>query len=171
MSKTSSYKHKVIPEIEITAHYLQRNVQSHQRLLDIYDGKIAYTADDYPVLINCMERMYKEFYQELREEYPEQLTLKDSDLKAGHHFKAIASKINKIIPLSDSYEGYMIVLEGLHEIENRYNGSRFDDDYTLEDFRSTFRRYETQLRRLALGLEKIQEKSRSEKEDLEIDQW
>lgn len=171
MSKTSYYQHKQIPKINTKNQYLQRNTLSFQRLLDIYDGKIAYTPDDYPVLINCMERMYKGFYQELRKFYPKQLTLSDFELKRGHHFRSIAMKINKIIPLSDSYDGQKIVLKNLNKIENRYNDARFDKDFTLDEFRYTFRRYETQLKRLSLELEKIQEKYRNEKEDVEIAIW
>ncbi len=124
------------------------------------------------MLVNNFERMYKGVCQELQELHPEKIKFQKTDYEGGHHFRAFARKINEFIPLSGSKEGYATILEKLRDLELCYTPSRFDRAYTLEEFRSDFRRYELQVYRLYDGLQKLIEKRLEEEKDLdELEQW
>ncbi len=170
MSK-SGYRHKDIPALKTRNAMLLKNQESLPVLQKIYDGDVPYTSDFYPMLVNNMERLYKGVTQELQALYPDAIKLSSIQYKEGHHFNQFASIINRYIPLSDDRNGYLTVLDGIREIQNSYNGSRFEDFPDVEEFRKTFRRYETQMNRLYRGLIAQQEKCRSEQEDEEVELW
>lgn len=151
--------------------YLQKNYESFSRLKKIYEGEIAYVSDDYPVLINCLERLYKGIAKELQAIYPDKFNFTDDDYKMGHKFTHFARAINKIIPLSANRDGYFTVLESLGKIENQYTDARFDKDFTINDFYSTFGRYERQFSRLSAGLEVIKNREERESADIELEDF
>lgn len=166
----SKYKHKDICLSHFDCEYLNRNNESLETMRKIYDGEIPYISDFYPMLINNMERLYKGITKELQILYPDEIKLTDIMYQQGHHFNQFASIVNKYIPLSDSPEGYCTVLNGIQEIQNLYNNTRFITSTDIEDFRKVFRRYETQMSRMYLGIQRLQEKEKSERED-DISLW
>ena len=167
----SEYKHPQIPPIDTNSIYLKRNQESFARFLSIYEGQIAYTSDDYPVLINCMERLYKGICQELQNIYPEKIHLTPFDYKTGHHFIGFMQHIDKIIPIAEDYETKNKAYDFATDIQQRYNGARFEDAYSKTDFDTLFRRYERQTYRLYKGLDKIKTQIKEEELDTDIDKW
>jgi hypothetical protein len=170
MSK-GNYRHKDIPALDTQNAMLLKNQETLPVLKKIYDGDIPYTSDFYPMLVNNMERLYKGITQELQALYPDAVRLSSIQYREGHHFNQFASIINQYIPLSDDRNGYLAVLDGIHNIQKSYNGTRFEDSPDIEEFRRTYRRYETQTFRLYRGLAAQQEKCRAEREDDEISLW
>lgn len=167
----SEYKHPIIPKLESTNHYLLRNQSSFDKLKSIYDCITPYCPDDYPVLINCMERLYKGICQELQELYPEQINKTKDEYEKGHHFKTFIRDINRFIPISNDKDTYYNALDFAEKIQNQYNSSRYDIDYTLSNFNTLFRRYEKQTFRLYTGLNLLKTKTKEEIEDIDIDKW
>ena len=166
----SEYKHKNIEFTHFHSELLNRNNESFTFLRDIYDGKITYIGDFFPMLVNNMERLYKGVTEELQMLYPDEIKLTPVQYKDGHHFNQFADIIHKYIPISETKEGFYVVLDGIKNIQSLYNDTRFKRYASIEDFRKVFRRYEIQMSRFYVGLQRLQEREKSEKED-DLSMW
>lgn len=173
---TLMYKDKNTDPVQIntdlfqTNMYLNKNNEIIPRFKAIHDGIIPYCTDDYPLLIQCFERLYKGVCKELQDLYPDKIRLQPSEYIIGHHFTHFISIVNRIIPVSDNKNGYYRILNKCKRLEARYNDARYLDIYTFEDFKQDFKRFELATYRLYNALEKHQEKIRNEiaaEEDLE----
>ena len=177
MSKTL-YKRKNIDfsqpfwENRPDRYYLNNVMMNYTRLQEIHDGKINYIPSDYALLINTFEQLYKGVLRELQDLYPDKIKYSDSVYTAGHHFSQYTYQIDKFIPLSDNSEGFNKIKDFLNEIENLYNGARYNIHKSPEEFRTDFRKLERGIYRLSEGLKKEYEKNciTSEEED-DLENW
>ena len=104
-------------------NYLLRVDMIMPRLQAIYDEKIEYQPDDYPVLINTFERLYKGLCLEIKNNYPDKKEfsrMDDHDFVRTHRITPFAQKLNSVLPLSKSKEGYYKILDRLDELGDRY---------------------------------------------------
>ena len=171
--KEKSYNHKASDlSSDFGIGYLNRLNSEIPKLRGIYDGIIPYSYGDFPRLIECFEMLYKGTYLKAKEFWPEDFPKVGQELKLGHHFSPYAIRIDKKIPLSDSYEGKETVINGLIEYENSYNGARFDVNYELEDFRKAYRRLDYQIARMYDGLKKEEIRLEGEtKDSKDLENW
>ena len=150
--------------------YLARVEKAYTRIKDIYDKKIEYTPDDYPMLVNTMERLYKGYCFELKKMFPDDRVfsnMSEHDFNATHRITPFAQKVNAKLPLSASKEGYHVIIERLTEISNRYTPSRFEKEFSFEDFASDARRFFYQKERLQNELTSLQNELQFDKEEAE----
>lgn len=168
----SNYKHKNItfPE-EINNNYFLVNAKNNlSRLIKIHDMEIPYIPSDYPTLINTFEQLYKGTCQELLKLHPDSCYKKtDSDYAVGHRFVAFMRTIDDYIPISETKEGYDIVIDTGKRLESLYNSTRYENHIPFEDFQKDYRRLEAQVNRLMNGLQKEYSKCLiTEEEDEEL---
>ncbi len=168
-----SHKEITLPE-GLENNNLRRAHTAFLRLRDVYDGKIEYMPDDYYILILTFERFYKGVYIELlKTDNPSLDENKASQELTGgnHYFNSVLIKIKKFIPIAANKEGEEVVIRNCGEIQKRGTKARFDIEYTLEEFRSDFRRLESSMFRITKGLEDYIEKVKHESMDEDLEYW
>lgn len=150
--------------------YLVRAAKAMDRLTKIYDHDIEYTPDDYPILINTFERFYKGIFIELRKMYPDNPHFKvsDEEICSNHKFSWLVTKINRVLPVSRSKDGYMVILNHANELGQRYSPGRFDVEYDFMTFQQDYMRLQGQMTRLNGLLQQKQQEKVFEKEE---DYW
>lgn len=175
MATKFRYNHKDVklPE-DIDSIYLGRAFTAFERLKDVYDGITPYIPDDYYILVLTFERFYKGVYIELlKTDDPELDENKTAQELTGsnHYFNSILVKIKNFIPIAANKEGEDVVLKNCYEIQKRGTAARFSTEFTVEEFRSDFRRLETSMARITKGLEDYLEKVKHEAMDEDLEYW
>lgn len=169
MSKTNKpYCRKNVPLNKYNGRnmYLRNTEMMYKRLTDIFEGKIPYDSIcDYQIMISAYENLYKGMTRELSHHPACRINIAEVDYIKGHNFHVFASHINKIIPLADDYTQWKSVYDNCKCLESRYTPSQFESLYDFEEFKTAYRRFETQLNRCYKGLEQIDRMPPDMKED------
>ena len=124
-------------------------------LCKVNTGEIPMFSQAYSVLANTMEQFYKGVYMELKKINPDIENVEECEMKR-HQFSKFIRKINRVMPVSSSKEGYFKILENAERIHSGYTDSKYNAYYDLNDFQRDFKRYEVQRERLykALNVER-----------------
>lgn len=156
------YKHKNIPLNKFNGRnsYLRNTEMMYQRLTDIFEEKIPYNPIcDYQIMISAYENLYKGMARELSNHPGCNLNIEEGAYTKGHRFREFASGVNKIIPLADDYMQWQSVFNNCKSLESRYTPARFESLYSFDEFKTAYRRFETQMNRCYKGLEQIDKAS------------
>lgn len=152
------YKHKNIPLNKFNGRnsYLRNAESMYKRLTDIFEEKIPYdSVCDYPVMISAYENLYKGMAKELSNHSEYNIDIEEAFYTKGHRFREFAYHINRVIPLADDYMQWRSVYDNCKNLESRYTPARFENLYSFDEFKTAYRRFETQMNRCYKGLEQI----------------
>lgn len=147
--------------------YTYHAEDSYKQLKLIYNKKIAFCSDNYAMLANTFERMYKGIIEEYINICPEYVPT--AGMMDTHQLHLLAQEVHvNIFPIINNKETYPFLLDKLEAISKGYTHSRYAELYEYSDFVKAFDLFEKQRKFLYERLDVLKKEPIKKTDEIDI---
>lgn len=136
-------------------NFYEHALNSMLRFQAIYEGTVPYISDDFAMLINTLERLYKGFLQYQLDTNPN-FSLQKGFLTNDHDLLKLTKKIEQFLPLFECKTNEERADKNMFfkELRRKYTQARYTEMVPEADFKELYLFVEKQMKRMESYFEK-----------------